>query len=47
LTVEQQRAGKADLVTIKVPPGTQIKKGDQYVYLPSLRENVASEVASI
>lgn len=42
LVLEAQRAGKMEQVTIKVLLGTQIKKGEEYVYLPTLRGNRVS-----
>lgn len=44
LVLETQRAGKPEQVAIKVPLGTQIKKGNEYAYLPALRGNVVSVV---
>ena len=42
LVLEVQRAGKLEQVAIKVPLGTQIKKGNEYTYLPALRGNLVS-----
>lgn len=42
LVLEAQRAGKPEPVTIRVPLGTQIKKGNEYAYLPALKGNLVS-----
>jgi GTPase involved in cell partitioning and DNA repair len=33
------KAGKDEQLTIKVPKGTQIKKGDDHLFLPGLKGN--------
>ena len=42
LVLETKGAGKSSQVSIKVPKGTLIKKGDETVYLPGLRGNLVS-----
>lgn len=42
LVLETQHAGKPEQVPIKVPLGTQIKKGNEYTYLPALRGNLVT-----
>lgn len=37
LTLETENQGKASQVTINVPLGTPIRKGNETVYLPALR----------
>lgn len=42
LVLDVQHAGKTEQVAIKVPLGTQIKKGNEYAYLPALRGNMVT-----
>ncbi len=40
LVLEMQQGDKKEQLTIKVPLGTQIKKGNDDIYLPALRGNL-------
>ncbi|MBI2297127.1 MAG: hypothetical protein HYU76_14075 [Betaproteobacteria bacterium] len=42
LTIETTVGGKDQEVTIKVPLGTMIKRGNEVVYLPTLRGKVVT-----
>lgn len=42
LVLERKGAGQPEQMKIKVPKGTLIKKGEEVVYLPSLRGNVVA-----
>lgn len=42
LTLETSTSGKAQEITIKVPLGTMIKRGNEVVYLPTLRGKVVA-----
>lgn len=42
LTLETSTGGKAQEITIKVPLGTMIKRGNEVVYLPTLRGKVVA-----
>lgn len=42
LVLDVQQDGKVAQVPVKVPLGTQIKKGNETAYLPALRGNLVS-----
>lgn len=42
LVLETPRGDKKEQLTIKVPLGTQIKKGNEDIYLPALRGNLVA-----
>ena len=42
LVLETQQGDKKEQLTIKVPRGTQIKKGNDDIYLPVLRGNLVA-----
>ena len=42
LVLETPRGNTKEHVTIKVPLGTQMKKGTEDVFLPALRENLVA-----
>lgn len=42
LTLETSAGGKTQEITIKVPLGTMIKRGNEVVYLPALRGKVVA-----
>ena len=42
LVLETSRGDKKEQLTIKVPLGTQIKKGNEDIYLPALRGNLVA-----
>ena len=42
LVLERQQGDKKEQLTIKVPLGTQIKQGNEDIYLPALRGNLVA-----